>query len=155
MRYSIAALTVAAHRAKDVAALVEAARVLTFMARAKAREPAPPQSVGQIESIYRTASRLAFYGRELAAETNMLVEAAEGAAAEPEAALEGPLEHDIEVLRTLLVASMQDALSAIDTLESIQELGAEELDGAALGTESALEKRRYVDELLGRLRRRR
>jgi hypothetical protein len=155
MTFSIAALAVAARRAKDVAALVDAARILTFLARARSRERAigsPRPSREHIECIYLTASRLAAFGRELAAETDRLLTAAEHA--QPERTdIAGPLEGDIETLRALLVASMSEAVAAIDMLESIQELGAEELQVAPLGTTVMAEHRRVVDDLFDRLRR--
>ena len=155
MSFSVAALAVAAHRAKDVAALVDAARILTFLARARARERAiesPPPSREHIQCIYLTASRLASFGRELAAETDRLLMAAEHA--QPERTdVAGALEGDVETLRALLVASMTEAVAAIDMLESIQELGAEELQVAPLGTAVMAEHQRVVDDLFDRLRR--
>ena len=155
MSFSVAALAVAAHRAKDVAALVDAARILTFLARARARERAiesPPPSREHIQCIYLTASRLASFGRELAAETDRLLTAAEHA--QPERTdIAGAAEGDVEMLRALLVASMTEAVAAIDMLESIQELGAEELQVAPLGTAVMAEHQRVVDDLFDRLRR--
>ena len=155
MSFSVAALAVAAHRAKDVAALVDAARILTFLARARARERAiesPPPSREHIQCIYLTASRLASFGRELAAETDRLLMAAEHA--QPERTdVAGALEGDVETLRALLVASMTEAVAAIDMLESIQELGAEELQVEPLGTAVMAEHQRVVDDLFDRLRR--
>jgi hypothetical protein len=155
MSFSIAALAVAAHRAKDVAALVDAARILTFLARERARErniESPALSREHIECIYVTASRLAAFGRELAAETDRLLTAAEHA--QPERTdIAGPIEGDVETLRALLVASMTEAVAAIDMLESIQELGAEELQVAPLGTAVMSEHQRVVGDLFHRLRR--
>jgi len=155
MTFSIAALAVAARRAKDVAALVDAARILTFLARARARESASassPPSREHIECIYVTASRLAAFGRELAAETDRLLTAAEHA--QPErTVMAGAVEGDVETLRALLVASMTEAVAAIDMLETIQELGAEELQAAPLGTTVMAEHQRVVDDLFDRLRR--
>ena len=45
------------------------------------------------------------------------------------------------------------AVAAIDMLESIQELGAEELQVAPLGTAVMAEHQRVVDDLFDRLRR--
>jgi hypothetical protein len=162
MTYSLAALAVAAHRAKDVAALVDAARVLTFLANTRAREClARPQLPGakarrQVETIYHTASHLAAYGRELAAETEQLLLAAERAEPERDEFCwhDGDSEADIETLRTLLVASMTEAGRAIDMLESIQEIGAEELQVGTLGSAAMVERQRETERLIDRLRRR-
>jgi hypothetical protein len=155
MSFSVAALAVAARRAKDVAALVDAARVLTFLARSRSRERsvvAQAASREHIESIYQTASRLASFGRELAAETDRLLTAAEQAQPE-QSEVNGSLGGDVEVLRALLVASMTEAVGAIDMLESIQEIGAEDLQVAPLGTAMLAKQQRVVDQLFERLRR--
>jgi hypothetical protein len=161
MTYSLAALAVAAHRAKDVAALVDAARVLTFLANTRARDclarqPARPVARLQVESIYQTAGSLAAYGRELAAETEQLLSAAERAEPEPDEVFEfgDAIEGDVETLRSLLLASMHEAVRAIEMLESIQEIGAEELQVGCLGTAAMAERQRETEQLLVRLRRR-
>jgi hypothetical protein len=156
MRYSIAALAVAAHRAKDVATLVDAARVVTFLARSRAQEcPNRPHEAQRqrVTSIYRVAGQLATYGRELAAETDRLLTAAENAQPELLEVRSSELDEDIEVLRALLVASMNEAVAAIDMLENIQELGADDLDAPPLGTTAFAEQRQAIEQLFARLRR--
>jgi hypothetical protein len=158
MSYSIAALAVAAHRAKDVASLVDAARVLTFLANARARDclshPQPGVVAARlhVDSIYRTAAALAAYGRELATDTEALLVAAESARPEL-AVVDATLDCDVETLRTLLVASMAEAQRAIDMLGSIQEVGAEELQAGTLGAAALVERQRAADALIERLRR--
>ena len=161
MNFSLAALAVAAQRAKDVAALVDAARVLTFLANTRARDclarrTERPAVRLQVESIYLTAGHLAAYGRELAAETEHLLSAAELAEPEPAEmlAFDDATEGDVETLRSLLVASMHEAVRAIEMLESIQEIGAEELQVGWLGSAAMAERQRETEQLLGRLRRR-
>jgi tetratricopeptide (TPR) repeat protein len=144
---------VAASPAQAVAALIDAARVLTFLAKARAHElQLEPRGDGadEIGSIYRTASNLALHGRRLVAEADTLLATVRGEDLSQPA---GDDEDDLEVLRCLLAATMDDALTAIGMLESIQELGAEELQLGPLDTPSARANRQVVEELLARLRR--
>jgi hypothetical protein len=156
MAYSLESLVQAARRAKDVAVLIDAARVLTFMAKSRAREAAlepGAYSPDEIGSIYCTASELTGVGRQLVAEADMLLATArQPRVTELECYVPGASD-DLDALRDALVASMDDALHAIEMLESIQELGAEDIDGVLLDTPAGRAQRETVQALLARLRR--
>lgn len=118
----------AASRATDVAALLDAARVLTFLARSRARQRASdPQSCSgaELEALYDTAARLSGHARALVAETERLLALAQ---ATPVA---GGADAQVDALRALMTGAMANAARALATLESIQALGCEELGRAA------------------------
>jgi hypothetical protein len=154
MKHTIDVLMPAARSASDVAALIDAARVLTFLARSRARERmTDPRacSIAQLEMLYRTASHVALQARQLVADTRRLLGLVPVGADTAESVL--GIAHELDALHALLVASMEDAGRALDTLEALQELGIEQVQGGPLSNDSTVELVDYVQRLIERLKR--
>jgi hypothetical protein len=153
MKQTIDLLKPAARSASDVAALIDAARVLTFQAHARSRQrAADPRacSVAQLESLYETASQLSLHARQLVAQTKHLLALAPAGAA-PTMGYDAA--EELDALHALLVASMDDAVRALDTLEALQELGAEQIRADPLSAGATVELTEYVQQLIERLKR--
>src|SRR5687767_9581786 len=119
MTHTIDLLKPAARTATDVASLIDAARVLTFRACARARERvANPNawSLGQVASLYDTAAQLSLQARLLVAEAQRLLAMAPAATAD-DTMLRLTTAKELGSLHALLVAAMHDASRALDTLE--------------------------------------
>ena len=159
MSYPIDLLQAAAGHARDVATLIDAARVLTFTAQAKSRQRAVQPdacSVAQVSALFHTAGSAALHARQMAAETQLmlgpLAEASQAALREP-ASEDEALLRELEDMRVVLSHSIKEALRALDMLETVQELGQRSLEGAAPCDTYAMEQSaRYVEELFERLR---
>jgi hypothetical protein len=154
MSCSIKALTEAARRAKDVAAIIEAARVLTFLARERLHggsfqgfEPADAMRREEIAAMYRTASDLAALGRRLAAEADHLL--ADGRPSPAPATVNPGRIDDVRAMQALLEKAIRDARRAMDILEDVQGVGIEQLEETP-----SVEQVAYVHSLIQRVRHR-
>ncbi len=156
MSYPIDMLQAAAQHARQVATLIDAARVLTFTAQAKSRERlVQPDacSVAQIDSLLATAGATTLHARQMAADTRRLLGPLDAQALEaplPDESDELTLE--LDSMRLVLAHSIEDALRALDLLETVQELGERSLhngDGEAGLSE---DDERTMAELFQRLR---
>jgi hypothetical protein len=155
MNHTIDLLKPAARSATDVASLIDAARVLTFRACARARERAADPnawSLAQVVSLYDTAARLSLQARMLVAETQRLLSMAPAATAD-DSMLQLSTAKELDSLHALLVAAMHDASRALDTLESLQELGSERMHAAPLQTPASLDVADVVQRLIERIKR--
>jgi hypothetical protein len=155
MSHTIDLLKPAARTATDVASLIDAARVLTFRACARARERAVDPntwSLAQVASLYDTAARLSLQARLLVVETQRLLAMAPAATVD-ETVLQLAAAKELDSLHALLVAAMNDASRALDTLESLQELGAERIQATSLQTPAALDVADVVQRLIERIKR--
>jgi hypothetical protein len=155
MNHTIDLLKPAARTATDVASLIDAARVLTFRACARARERAADPSawsLGQVASLYETAAGLSLQARLLVAETQRLLALAPAATAD-DAMLQLTTARELDSLHALLVAAMHDASRALDTLESLQELGADRVQATSMTTPAGLDVAEVVQRLIERIKR--
>ncbi|HET9642712.1 MAG TPA: hypothetical protein VFP68_05030 [Burkholderiaceae bacterium] len=144
-------MTQAARRAKDVAAIIEAARVLTFLARERLRgvglhgvETPDAMRREEIAAMYRTASDLATLGRRLAAEADHLLA---DSVPSPAAMKVNPgRAHDVRAMQALLGKAIRDAKRAMDILEDVQGSGIEQLEETPSAEQVA-----YVETLIRRV----
>lgn len=155
MNHTIDLLKPAARCATDVASLIDAARVLTFRACARARERAADPNawtLAQVASLYDTAARISLQARLLVVETQRLLALAPAATAD-DTVLQLATARELDSLHALLVAAMHDASRALDTLESLQELGTDRIHATSLQTSAALDVADAVQRLIERIKR--
>jgi len=156
MSYPIDMLQSAAQHARQVATLIDAARVLTFTAQAKSRERlVQPDacSVAQIDSLLATAGATTLHARQMAADTRRLLGPLDAEAmAQPLPDDPDALTLELDSMRLVLAHSIEDALRALDLLETVQELGERSLH--SLDGDEALseEDERTLAQLFERLR---
>src|SRR5690606_5658561 len=112
MSYPIDMLQSAAQHARQVATLIDAARVLTFTAQAKSRERlVQPDacSVAQIDSLLATAGATTLHARQMAADTRRLLGPLEpGAMDEPAPEATDDLAVELDSMRMVLAHSIED-----------------------------------------------
>ena len=127
MSYPIDMLQSAAQHARQVATLIDAARVLTFTAQAKCRERrVQPDacSIAQIDSLLATAGATTVHARQMAADTRRLLGPLDAEATNaPVPDISEELTLELDAMRAMLAHSIDDALRALDLLETVQELG--------------------------------
>lgn len=155
MSYPIDMLQSAARHARQVATLIDAARVLTFTAQAKSRErQVQPDacSVAQIDALLATAGATTLHAREMAADMRRLL-GPPGAQVLEETHPDHPdeLGHELDAMRLMLAHSIDDALRALALLETVQELGERSLHAGECEGLSE-DDERYLAELFERLR---
>jgi hypothetical protein len=146
MNCSMQALGMAAARAKEVAVMIEAARVLTQRAQGQRAHDGTPAA--EVQSVYRTIASLALYARQMVEDTERLLRGAP----EPAALRHGlPVDDSPDQLQLLLLGAMRDARRAIGMLEDLQEQGVDELRQPS-STAAARDARAEAAALLRRLR---
>ena len=156
MSYPIDMLQSAAQHARQVATLIDAARVLTFTAQAKSRERlVQPDacSIAQIDSLLATAGATTLHARQMAADTRRLLGPLEaGAMDEPLPEDLDELTLELDSMRLVLAHSIEDALRALDLLETVQELGERSLHSAEGEEGLSEDDERTMAQLFERLR---
>jgi len=156
MSYPIDMLQSAAQHARQVATLIDAARVLTFTAQAKSRERlVQPDacSIAQIDSLLATAGATTLHARQMAADTRRLLGPLEaGAMDEPLPDDPDELTLELDSMRLVLAHSIEDALRALDLLETVQELGERSLHSAEGEEGLSEDDERTMAQLFERLR---
>jgi hypothetical protein len=139
----------AAERAKDVAVMMDAARALTVLGRARLSVEAAGGELpdtSQVVSLYQTAERLGQHVRQMSCEArSLLVTARQMLQTEPAAAHQLPSDFG-EVCR-MMDEAMDRAVEAIERLDEMRQ-AATPLNGPA----ASAEVRFTVDELIARLR---
>jgi signal transduction histidine kinase len=140
----------AAERARDVAVMMDAARALTVLGRARlASDASPAESpdTTQVVSLYQTAERLGQHVRQMSSEArSLLLTAKQMLEAEPANASQLPPDFS-EVCR-MMDEAMDRAVEAIERLDEMRQAATPLLAGAGATPEVRL----TVDELIARLR---
>lgn len=141
----------AAERAKDVAVMMEAARALTVLGRARLAEdgtgPAPVAL--QVVGLYQTAERLGQHVRQMSSEARtLLVTARQMMEADPAAVQQVPADFN-EVCR-LMDEAMDRAVEAIERLDAMRLAAAPNARDGQL--QLPPEVRLAADDLMLRLR---
>jgi hypothetical protein len=142
----------AAERAKDVAVMMDAARALTVLGRARLATDAGPAECPdalQVVSLYQTAERLGQHVRQMSCEArSLLLTAKQMLQTEPAEA--GRLPADFSEVCRLMDDAMDRAVEAIERLDEMRQAATPLLNG----TGASPQVRLSVDELLLRLRQR-
>jgi hypothetical protein len=140
----------AAERAKDVAVMMDAARALTVLGRARlATDAGPAESPDalQVVSLYQTAERLGQHVRQMSCEArSLLLTAKQMLQTEPAEA--GRLPADFAEVCRLMDEAMDRAVEAIERLDEMRQAATPLLAGAGASPQVRL----TVDELIDRLR---
>lgn len=147
----------AAERARDVAVMMDAARALTVLGRARlATEPAADGS-GLIDtevfSLYQTAERLGHHVRQMSSEARtLLVTARQMLETQPQP-LATP--HDFDNVCAMMDQAMERAVEAVDRLDAMRlsmDAASSAAPGDAAAAEPTTEVRQCTDALFQRLR---
>jgi hypothetical protein len=146
----------AAERAKDVAVMMEAARALTVLGRARlAEDAAAPEPEGQqVVGLYQTAERLGQHVRQVSSEArSLLVTARQMMETDPAVQQQVPVDFD-EVCR-LMDEAMDRAVEAIERLDAMRLAASPEVrDGHVLRLQAPPEVKLAAEDLFQRLRKR-
>jgi hypothetical protein len=146
----------AADRAKDVAVMMDAARALTVLGKARMSSEAPPEDGPssdplQVECLYQTAERLGEHVRQVSSEArSLLITAKQMLQMQPEIRSQVPPDFD-EVCR-LLDDAMDRAVEAIERLEAMRFQAVRALFEAESEEAPTADVRRLADGLIERLR---
>ena len=147
----------AAERARDVAVMMDAARALTVLGRARlATEPAADGS-GLIDtevfSLYQTAERLGHHVRQMSSEARtLLVTAKQMLETQPQPVA---TPHDFHSVCEMMDQAMARAVEAVDRLDAMRlsmDATAAATPGDAAAAEPTDEVRHCTDALFQRLR---
>jgi hypothetical protein len=148
----------AADRAKDVAVMMEAARALTVLGRARlstreAQGDEPPPDTLQVVSLYQTAERLGQHVRQVSSEARSLLYTAKRMLqSQPEMQCQVPA--DFEDVCRLMDEAMDRAVEAIERLDAIRLAAVPALAEGPAAIEAPPHVRVAADELFSRLRQR-
>jgi hypothetical protein len=140
----------AAERAKDVAVMMDAARALTVLGRARlAAEAANAElpDTAQVVSLYQTAERLGQHVRQMSCEArSLLLTARQMLETQPEAV--GQLPPDFGEVCRLMDEAMDRAVEAIERLDEMRQAATP----VRAETGATPQVRFTVEELIARLR---
>lgn len=151
----------AADRAKDVAVMMDAARALTVLGRARLSNEEAAQQMPvalQVVGLYHTAERLGEHVRQVSSEArSLLLTAKQMLEAEP--SLQSQVPRDFQDVCSMMDEAMGRAIEAIERLEAMRLSAAPsvpeatEADDASDAELPSPDVLQATDELLQRLRR--